>query len=251
MFIALWNLVKSSLSDKTLTMLARHIHHELLPTLDEDDEGFVTLASALPLTTVEEEIKSIATRNNYGVEVPSSVKLPAALCVWRWEVRAQYMDWLPKNCREKAEARLAERIQVRGSDNLSCTAHRPTQTREHIKVLLEAMPEEERNNILGPKKTVNKLPTKQMNRLETTSSSEIKAEEGTPESSKKQGKKNEYAENDEVFISFTYPKFFVDSSRQGDASIGLVHPKKVQDPEKNTKVLRILTNIYECSLIIW
>lgn len=99
-------------------MLAKHIHHELLPTLDEDDEGFFSVASALPLSTVEEEIKSIVTRNNYGVEVPSGAKLPAALCVWRWEVRPQHMDWLPKNSREKVEARLAERIQVRPSHNL-------------------------------------------------------------------------------------------------------------------------------------
>lgn len=100
------------------------------------------------------------------------------------------------------------------------------------------MPEEERNIILGPKKTVNKLPAKQMNRLETTSSSEMKAGESKPESSKKQGKRKEDAENDEVFISFICLEVFADSSQQADAS---VDPKKVQDPEKNTKVLRVLT----------
>lgn len=106
-----WTFV--SHSDKTLTILTKHIHHELLPTLDEEDGGLVSaVASALPLTSVEEAIKAVLVRNNYGVEAPTGVKLPTALCVWRWEVRAQYMDWLPKNCREKAEARLAERIQV-------------------------------------------------------------------------------------------------------------------------------------------
>ena len=101
-------------------MLTKHIHHELLPTLDEEDQNLVAaVASALPLSTVEDAIRAILIRNNYGVEAPLGVKLPNALCVWRWEVRAQHMDWLPKNCKEKAEARLAERIQVRWYNNFS------------------------------------------------------------------------------------------------------------------------------------
>jgi hypothetical protein len=72
---------------------------------------------------------------------------------------------------------------------------------ENIKVLLESLPEEERNAILDPKKTANKLPAKKINRPETTPKPEAKTEESTtaPESSKKQGKRKENAENDEVY----------------------------------------------------
>jgi len=93
-------------------MLAKHIHHELLPTLDDEERPASVIAAALPLTAVEDAIKSVLVRNNYGLEAPLGVRLPAALSVWRWEVRSEYLDWLPKNSREKAEARLTDRIQV-------------------------------------------------------------------------------------------------------------------------------------------
>lgn len=94
-------------------MLAKHIQQELLPTLD-DDAGKLKadVVGSLPLTTVEDAIKSVLIRNNYGLEAPLGVRLPAALCVWRWEVGSDHIDWLPKNSREKAEARLAERVKV-------------------------------------------------------------------------------------------------------------------------------------------
>jgi len=99
-------------------MLAKHIHHELLSTLDDEEKSASAITAALPLTVVEEAIKSVLIRNNYGLEAPLGVKLPAALSVWRWEVRSEYLDWLPKNSREKAEARLAERTQVRFRRNI-------------------------------------------------------------------------------------------------------------------------------------
>lgn len=101
-------------SDKTLTTLAKHIHHELLPTLDEDEDQNVASATsaALPVSTVERVIQDVLVRNNYGIDVPLGVKPSAAISVWRWEVRNQHMDWLPKNSREKAETRHAERVQV-------------------------------------------------------------------------------------------------------------------------------------------
>jgi chromatin assembly factor 1 subunit A len=75
----------------------------------------------LPLQVVEAAIKSILSRNNYGLEAPQgNVKMPAALCVWRWEVKSQYWDWLPKAAKEKAEARLIERVQVLAQSALSC-----------------------------------------------------------------------------------------------------------------------------------
>ena len=203
-------------SDKTPAMLTKHIHHELLPTLDEDENLVSTVASALPLSTVEEAIRAVLIRNNYGVEAPVGVRVPNALCVWRWEVRGRYMDWLPKNCREKAEIRLAERIQVRQPKRISTfVTYRLSQAREDIKVLLEALQEEERNAILDPKKMVNKLPAKQLNRPDTTPTPGAEAEEIklAPESSKKKGKRREDAENQEVCIYFVYVKFLINSSR--------------------------------------
>ena len=203
-------------SDKTPAMLTKHIHHELLPTLDEDENLVSTVALALPLSTVEEAIRAVLIRNNYGVEAPVGVKVPNALCVWRWEVRAQYMDWLPKNCREKAETRLAERIQVRQPKRIrTFMTYRPSQAREDIKVLLEALQEEERNAILDPKKTVNKLPAKQVNRPDTTPTPGAEAEETklAPESSKKKGKRREDAENQEVCTHLVCVKFLINSSR--------------------------------------
>ena len=101
-------------SDKTLPTLSKHIHHELLPTLDDDEakEFATSMSAALPINLIEKSIDEILVRRNYGLEAPLGVKLPAAVSVWRWEVRSEYWDWLPKNSREKAESRQAERTQV-------------------------------------------------------------------------------------------------------------------------------------------
>lgn len=103
------------LSDKSLAQLSKHIHQELLPTLDEDDDNKNTSSlthAALPLTLVENVIKGVLIRNNYGLDAPLGIKVPAAVCVWRWEVRNEHLDWLPKNSREKAELRQTDRTQV-------------------------------------------------------------------------------------------------------------------------------------------
>lgn len=103
-------------SDKTLIMLAKHIRLELLPTQDEDDDFInsgTDVTASLPLSLIEVAIKSVLSRNNYGLDaLPGGGKLPAALCIWRWEVKEEYHDWLPKASRERADARLAERVQV-------------------------------------------------------------------------------------------------------------------------------------------
>lgn len=88
---------------------------QLLPTEDEDEDDGSTptpASTALPLTVVEGCIKLILTRNNYGLDAINGAKPPAAVCIWRWEVKECLRDWLPKNAREKAELRLAERLQV-------------------------------------------------------------------------------------------------------------------------------------------
>jgi chromatin assembly factor 1 subunit A len=44
--------------------------------------------------------------------MPNGGRTPASLAIWRWEIKAKYRDWLPKGIREKADARLAERVEV-------------------------------------------------------------------------------------------------------------------------------------------
>jgi chromatin assembly factor 1 subunit A len=97
-----------------LVTLAKHIRQELLPVQDEEDAERTTKANAmLPLPVVEAAINSTMDRNNYGIDVPLGAKLPASLAVWRWEVKEPFWECLPKNGREKAEARLEERKAVR------------------------------------------------------------------------------------------------------------------------------------------
>lgn len=80
----------------------------------------MSLESNLPLPVVEHAIKMVMTRVNYGLDGPLGQKLPAAVCVWRWEVQDAYKDWLPKSARDNADARLAERIQVRDGFTPCC-----------------------------------------------------------------------------------------------------------------------------------
>jgi len=97
-------------------MLAKHIRSQLLPTQDEDSQPdpLTDPSRLLPPFVVETAIKSVMDRNNYGIDPPASTtKMPSGLYVWRWEVKPEHRDWLPKASRQKAETRLAERIQVR------------------------------------------------------------------------------------------------------------------------------------------
>jgi len=88
--------------------LSKYIQQELAPDDDDDTDCSVSI---LPLSAIEDVVKLLATRVNYGVESPLA-KTPAALCVWRWELNQEYLPFLPKVSREKVEARLADRIQV-------------------------------------------------------------------------------------------------------------------------------------------
>ncbi len=89
-------------SDKTITALSKYIRQELAPD-DEDD--------ILPLSAIEDVVKLLASRVNYGIE-SSLARTPAALCVWRWELEQEYLGFLPKVSREKVDTRRADRIQV-------------------------------------------------------------------------------------------------------------------------------------------
>ena len=99
--------LNATFSDKTITTLSKHIQQELAP----DDDDIDNLASILPLSAIEDVVKVLATRVNYGIESPLA-RTPAALCVWRWELKQEYLGFLPKVSREKVDARLADRIQV-------------------------------------------------------------------------------------------------------------------------------------------
>ncbi|PBK96692.1 hypothetical protein ARMGADRAFT_988685 [Armillaria gallica] len=119
-------------SDKSLQVLAKHIKQELLPVQDDDDRD---VSALLPVTAVEAVIKSTMNRNNYGLDALPGVKLPSSSCVWRWETKEQYKDWLPKAVREKTEARIAERVEAKKA----------------LKALFEALPQQERDTMLGHK----------------------------------------------------------------------------------------------------
>ncbi|KAG6831301.1 hypothetical protein H0H92_011508 [Tricholoma furcatifolium] len=159
-------------SDKTLAALSKHIRQELLPTQDEDDaEDNVAVAeAALPLSAVEAAIKAVMQRNNYGLDGIAGGRAPAAVCVWRWEVKDQHRDWLPKNAREKAETRLAERIQAK----------------QDLMAIFESLSQDVKDAMLDPK-GLSKLPQKEPN------THEVSENKSTP-SSKKHKKEDE--END-------------------------------------------------------
>ncbi|KIK06499.1 hypothetical protein K443DRAFT_674158 [Laccaria amethystina LaAM-08-1] len=196
-------------SDKTLGALAKHIHHELLPTQDEDEEiqkaSSATLA--LPLKVVESAIKLILLRNNYGLDF-GNAKPPAAVSVWRWEVKDKYREWLPKNGREKAEARLAERVRAK----------------EDLKLTFNALPQTERDKIFDVK--IRKIPTKEINTDTTLESEKLEQQSDelmkpSPQQLKQQVKqKSENVENDATTDSVT-PK--------------AGRTKKALDPEKAAK----------------
>jgi chromatin assembly factor 1 subunit A len=62
---------------------------------------------------IEAALTSVATRVNYGLDSSTTGgKVPAAFCIWRWEVKPEYRDWLPKAIKDKAEGRILERKQV-------------------------------------------------------------------------------------------------------------------------------------------
>ena len=100
-------------SDKTASVLAKHIRQELIPADDMEDDTIKSAASdALPVSIVEAAVKNVMTRVNYGLESSPGVKTSSSISIWRWEVKEQHKSWLPRNIRDKAEARLAERVQV-------------------------------------------------------------------------------------------------------------------------------------------
>ncbi|KAI0781133.1 hypothetical protein BD413DRAFT_21920 [Trametes elegans] len=123
-------------SDKTLQALSKHVQQQLLPAVDEEEDEDDTAAAILPLEAVEDAIKSMAKRVNYGLDNPAEGgKVPAAWLLWRWELSDSCREWLPRNAKEKVDNRLRERQQAKLD----------------VKTLFESLPEEERNSILVSK----------------------------------------------------------------------------------------------------
>ncbi|KAJ3506634.1 hypothetical protein NMY22_g17184 [Coprinellus aureogranulatus] len=159
-------------SDKALTTLAKHIRQELLPVQDEEDADRTAKANAMvPLPVVEAAITATMDRNNYGIDAPLGVKLPASLSVWRWEAKEQFWECLPKNGREKAESRLEERKAAKKALNIA----------------FEQLPQAEKDVLLKTKGS--KLPVKDANADTRTPEPTDKTEAAAVESAKKQGKK--------------------------------------------------------------
>ncbi|KAF8559629.1 hypothetical protein OG21DRAFT_1502866 [Imleria badia] len=155
-------------SDKGIVPLAKQIRSILLPGPGEvEDAHRLNHESNLPLSVVEHAIKMMMTRINYGLDGPLGQKLPATVCVWRWEVQDAYKDWLPKSARENADARLAERIQA-STD---------------LRAAFESLPQVERDAILDPK-GITKLPAKDINKSEpvtvSASNNENSMDDDTP-----------------------------------------------------------------------
>ncbi|KAK2460579.1 hypothetical protein APHAL10511_007049 [Amanita phalloides] len=123
-------------SDKSLSVLAKQIRQELLPSVDVDTlESSSHVSDALPLSVVEAAIKVILERNNYGLYPSNGGRVPAAISLWRWEVKEAFWDWLPKSGREKAEQRVAERVQAK----------------QDLQLMFNALPQHEQLAILDPK----------------------------------------------------------------------------------------------------
>ncbi|KAF8507262.1 hypothetical protein JB92DRAFT_2961415 [Gautieria morchelliformis] len=118
-------------SDKSVTSLAKTLQSLLLPpTLESSSQ--VAEAEALRRlkpSVVEHAIKTVAERVNYGINADMD-KPPAALCIWRWEVKNQ--DWLPKSMSDRVSQRFRERVAAKA----------------HLQSIFDALPEDERDAML-------------------------------------------------------------------------------------------------------
>ncbi|OCH95613.1 hypothetical protein OBBRIDRAFT_883869 [Obba rivulosa] len=200
-------------SDKTLLALTKHIQHELLPIEDEEDEEASALASkALPLNVVENAIKSVANRNNYGLDsLEGGEKVPAALLIWKWEVKDEYRDWLPKAAREKVETRLAERRQAK----------------KDVKVLFETLSDEQKTTLIGSKSLAKPTLKAKANSVEVDGllpTTPIDVDAGSPRRSQQEKKQSKTTDENDG-----------DQAGKPTEARGPGRPRKSLDPEKLAK----------------
>lgn len=99
-------------SDKPLPNLVKSLQTILVPPMlgSTSTEAENTSATSLSSTTLENAVKTVAERINYGIPLDTE-KPPATLSVWRWEVKNK--DWLPDSVKEVTAQRLEERKSVR------------------------------------------------------------------------------------------------------------------------------------------
>ncbi|KDQ18445.1 hypothetical protein BOTBODRAFT_511908 [Botryobasidium botryosum FD-172 SS1] len=119
-------------SDKTLPNLVKHLKKTLLRSGDmgEGDDSSDS-QDKLPPVALEIAIRAVADRVNYGID-----DAPAALCVWRWEVKD--LEALPHESTasmKKMEERRAERVQAKAN----------------ITTIFGALGPAEKENLLGKK----------------------------------------------------------------------------------------------------
>ncbi|KAI0797807.1 hypothetical protein C8Q75DRAFT_739751 [Abortiporus biennis] len=153
-------------SEKTLPAISKSIQHNLLPPSDPDSDS--SSAALLPIDVIEKTIKSLMTRVDYGLELKdipgigigkeSGGKVPASWHLWRWEVKDEFRDWLPKSVREKVEGRVGERKQAK----------------ESIKALFESFTPTERDTVLGIKSNTGKDKSNVDNTVDLTLDIEVK-----------------------------------------------------------------------------
>ncbi|KAF9246469.1 chromatin assembly factor 1 subunit A-domain-containing protein [Melanogaster broomeanus] len=197
-------------SDKGVIALAKQIRSILLPGQGEvEDSHHANMESILPLPAVEHALKMVMTRTNYGLDGALGQKLPAAVCVWRWEVQDAYKDWLPKSARENAEARAAERIEAS----------------KRLRAAFENLPQAERDAILDPKGAV-RLPVKDTNTSEAITDS-AKGEVNPVE---------DPAQRDLFTIAADCKVRSIRQLQQAENVAPKGRPKKGPDPEKSAKV---------------
>ncbi|KAI0670574.1 hypothetical protein C8Q78DRAFT_1145923 [Trametes maxima] len=198
-------------SDKTLQALSKHVQQQLLPAVDEDEEED-TIPTLLPLEAVEEAIKSIAKRVNYGLDTPTDGgKVPAAWLIWRWEVSDLYRDWLPKNAREKADNRFRERQQVKAD----------------VRALFDALPESERTTILGSKPGAKPAFRAKSATKSIPGTIIVDLTESVPNAPQSAPQPNSGSEN-----TAPEPAPTEDASPDSPGKKGAGRPKKPVDPEK-------------------
>ncbi|THH33913.1 hypothetical protein EUX98_g344 [Antrodiella citrinella] len=192
-------------SDKNIVALAKHLHGQLIPAIDEEDEEAMSAsAAALPLPTLDRAAKAVAERVDYGLDTTAAqgARIPAGWHIWRWEVKQEFRSWLPKAAKEKVEVRLAERIQAKND----------------VQTLFESLPEQERKSILNIKdKSLQTPKAVTVDALVNPSS---------PSRSKNAVKNSSASEK--ITIDLT-------TSSENTVQNGPGRPKKPTDPEKAAK----------------
>ncbi|KAH8117500.1 hypothetical protein DFH11DRAFT_1575389 [Phellopilus nigrolimitatus] len=123
-------------SDKTIMSLAKQIQGALKPEDLESSEVEGAEVAALNLAVVESAIVAIADRINYGIDWTERVSAP--LSIWRWEVKEQKFDFLPRIGRDRFEARLTERKQAK----------------DDLRALFDAIPQSEKDSLTKSGKKV-------------------------------------------------------------------------------------------------